>query len=122
MSRTAGVPGNVPVLMLIGMKVGGEPLIGLAVEFGTPSFELLIFAMAPCIQACICVLPLEFVVVVVVGCPAALFGVLSGRTAHKRVGISLNHILTRDKAKPNSKDNQLYLLITYAEKLSWTIR
>lgn len=71
MSRTAGVPGNVPVLMLIGMKVA-EPLIGLAVEFDTPSFELLNFAMAPCIQACICVLPLEFVVLVVaVGCPAA---------------------------------------------------
>lgn len=67
MSRTAGVPGNVPVLMLIGMKVG-EPLIGFAVELDTPSFELLIFAMAPCIQAC--VLPLKFVVVVV-GWPAA---------------------------------------------------
>lgn len=116
MSRTAGVPGNVPVLMLIGMKVGGEPLIGLAVEFDTPSFELLIFAMAPCIQACICVLPLEFVVVV--GCPAALFGVLSGRTAHKRVGISLSYILTRDTAKPNSKDNQWYFLITCAENLA----
>jgi hypothetical protein len=64
MSRTAGVPGNVPVLMLIGMKVG-EPLIGLAVELD-PSFELLIFAMAPCIQACTCELPLEFVVAVVV--------------------------------------------------------
>jgi len=61
MSLTAGVPGKVPVLMLIGMKDDG-PLIGLGVELDTPSVVLLILAIAPCTQACIWVLPVELVV------------------------------------------------------------
>jgi hypothetical protein len=61
MSLTAGVPGKVPVLMLIGIK-GEGPLMGLGVEFGTPSVLLLILAIAPCTQACICVFPVELVV------------------------------------------------------------
>jgi hypothetical protein len=52
MSLTAGVPGKVPVLMLIGMKEDG-PLMGFEVAVDTPSVVLLILAMAPCTQACI---------------------------------------------------------------------
>ena len=62
MSLTAGVPGKVPVLMLIGIKEDG-PLMGFGVELETASVELLlILAIAPCTQACICVLPVELVV------------------------------------------------------------
>jgi hypothetical protein len=46
MSLTAGVPGKVPVLMLIGITEDG-PLMGFGVEPVTPSVVLLILAMAP---------------------------------------------------------------------------
>ena len=45
MSLTAGVPGKVPVLMLIGIMEDG-PLMGFGVELVTPSVVLLILAMA----------------------------------------------------------------------------
>ena len=51
MSLTAGVPGNVPVLIIMGTKGGGGPFMGFEVELETPSAVLLIFAMAPCTQA-----------------------------------------------------------------------
>lgn len=61
MSLTAGVPGNVPVLILIGMKEDG-PLTGLGAVDETPSAVLLILAMAPCTHACIWELPVVVVV------------------------------------------------------------
>lgn len=59
MSLTAGVPGKVPVLILIGMKEDG-PFIGFGDELGAASEVLLILAKAPCTHACICVLLVEF--------------------------------------------------------------
>lgn len=60
-SLTAGVPGNVPVFMLIGIKEEG-PLIGFGVVVDDPpSAVLLILAMAPCTHACIWEFPLVVV-------------------------------------------------------------